>query len=311
MNTFHHRWTARFASLLPFLALLFLAPFATLAAEPLKLAMSSSTLAGISDKAAEAHIKPMLDVLARQTSIPIELSIHDCSTPASLMALGKDLNAGELHLGVMWGLEYGWLRDRHPDLAPLVVCGVPNDKDGMPIQLFVRKGFTGKLADLKGKRLATYPRMPLMYQAWLASLTREQGAAPDKFFGEAKEFPTPKEAIIAVYKEEFDCVVIGASLYRRYLANTPKLELAPLLSSAAFPEVALVGKTAAVDKLRAGLWSDLQTGFLEIHKAEEGRQVLGYFRVETFAKPDDPFRDLVRLRVREFPLSDLDRQKKP
>jgi ABC-type phosphate/phosphonate transport system substrate-binding protein len=269
--------------------------------------MYESTLAGISDAHAIAATKPIVKLLASKDHLnyPLEFSIRKGSTEKDLQNFAGDIDAGKCSLGVMWGLEYGWMRDQRLDLTPLVFCSIGIRESGMPIHLFVRDEFRGKkLADLKQVRLATYGRFPMMSQIWLMSLVREAGKRPDEFL-KVIEFPTPKDAIFAVRRGDADCVVLGNDIYRRFKKIYPNADLHALLTSPHFPPTVLVGNPVAIDKLRPNLWKDLQHQFTQIHNSAEGRRTVEFYSIEMFLKADRQFQEVVFNSQKQFRFADV------
>jgi ABC-type phosphate/phosphonate transport system substrate-binding protein len=280
-------------------------------AEPVKVRTYSSLLGGVSDKHALAFTEPMVGLLAQEVDHPIEHGLVKGASQSDLFQFGGDLDRGRYHLGTIWGLEYGWLREKYPRLEPLVVCTYRGA--AVYSQLMVRKELAQKkmpitLTSLKGMRLAVFDRSSLMDRVFLESRLREVGADPDTFFQKVGPSTNALDAIFAVTKGKADCVVISMDIYTRHLATRPKLELDVVERSPAMPEVVIVGRRDLVDSLRSrgGLWDALRRDLAIVHRTPQGRQCVDFWRMENFAAPEDrDFDTVLTQRLKDYPISVL------
>jgi ABC-type phosphate/phosphonate transport system substrate-binding protein len=248
----------------------------------------------------------MLDLLGDQLGCVIDFDVAKGDTADDLLRFGREINDGAVHLGVIWGLEYGWLRSRWPELRPMAVC--MQRKYAYESRVMVREGFGARtLADLRGKRLATYQGASLMDRMYLDKLLKDNKETENSFFKEIKTYPTAKSAILAVRNNEADCLVVNMVAYARHITTGPKLKLDYLLPSEPFPETAIVGRPDRIDALRRGLWSDMRKSLETIHRTAEGRQCVDFWTIEQFSSPGKTFEQLVRERLRDYPITALAR----
>jgi ABC-type phosphate/phosphonate transport system substrate-binding protein len=272
----------------------------------LKIRLYSSVAPGISRKHARAATRPMLNLLQEKLGCVIDFGFVEGDSAEDLLRFGKEINEGTVHLGVIWGLEYGWLRARWPQLKPLVVCA--QTKNLYESRVMVREGFGGKsLADLADQRLARYRGASLMDRMYLDKLLKDNNHTESTYFHEVKDYPTAKSAILAVRNNEADCLVVNMVAYARHVTTGPKLKLDYLLPSKPFPEAVLVGRPDRIDGLRRGLWAELQKSFETIHRTAEGRECVDFWMIEQFSTPGDSFEQLVRDRLRDYPITALER----
>jgi ABC-type phosphate/phosphonate transport system substrate-binding protein len=248
----------------------------------------------------------MLDLLEDQLGCVIDFDLTKGDTADDLLRFGKEINDGTVHLGVIWGLEYGWLRARWPDLRPMAVS--VQRKLAYESRVMVRQGFDARtLVDLKGKRLATYWGASLMDRMYLNKLLKDNKETVKSFFKEVKNYPTVKSAILAVRNNDADCLVVNMVAYARHVTTGPKLKLDYLLPSEPFPDVVIIGRPDRLDSLRPALWRNLQTSLERIHRTAEGRQCVDFWMVEQFSRPGKTFEQLVRERLRDYPITALAR----
>src|SRR5262249_43090026 len=140
-----------------------------------------------------------------------------------LLTFGKKLNDGTYHLGTLWGLEYGWLLDKYPDLRAMAVVSNGNQAPWRS-QLMVRRQEVVPIAKLQGKRLAHTKDAPLMDRLFLDEMVRQAGQAPQGFFQPLdKPLPNYKEAILAVLHREADCVMIDVAAFTKFALSRPPL----------------------------------------------------------------------------------------
>jgi hypothetical protein len=281
---------------------------------PIKLRDYPSIVTGISERQARAATQPAVALIGRLIDYPIDLDIeiNDAARAgevSALMEFGRKLDAGEIHLGVMWGIEFGWLQEKYPRLKPLALCvygSREDDKEGVSSQLMVAHGFDGdRLDDLRGKTLAVYRRVPLMDKLFLNQALADRNHTLRDFFGEIKEFKSARDAIVAVNRGAADCVLLNMVTYSRHVANQPKLTLRPLASSGAFAAPVIVGRPNAVDDLRRDLWRQIQEETLRLHQTPEGKQCMQFWRLARFGKPNVAFDALVRRNVADYPINVL------
>jgi ABC-type phosphate/phosphonate transport system substrate-binding protein len=260
----------------------------------LKLRLYGSIVHGVNKSEAKHVTQPLCDYVGRQIDQPIECGVHEGSTADDLFEFGKKLNSGEYHVGVIWGLEYGWLREKFPKLKINVVVS-SGDKESLErTQLFVRKDSPfNKLADLEGKRLAVYKDMMLMDRVCLRVMLAEDKFDPDKFLVRCKPVAFARSAADAVRGGDADCLVMNNFTYARLRNLQPDLaaDLVEIKSGPNYPMPVLVGLPEAVDKLRKkkGLWADLREHFLNVHNVPEGKECANFWRFQCFVAPDDAF----------------------
>jgi ABC-type phosphate/phosphonate transport system substrate-binding protein len=260
-------------------------------------------MAGVSDKHALAFTRPVVDLIARDLDYPLYFDIAPGQTADDLFRLGQQIEDGKIHIAIVWGLEYGWLRERFPRFRPMAVTR--HETDSLRSQLMVRPGEgVGDFAGLQGKRLATYRRTPLMDRMYLDRLVESNGKTLATYFSKIIPFPTAKDAICAVLNDKADCVMINTMVYQRHIANRPKLKTQEVVISPPFPQAVLMGRPDRVDGLRDGLWLQLQQCLQRVDDTPEGRQGLDFWKQESFILPaEDNFEQLVRQRLAEYPVT--------
>jgi ABC-type phosphate/phosphonate transport system substrate-binding protein len=271
----------------------------------LQVRIYSSVAPGLSAKHARIHTQPMLDLVGDRVRVRFDVDLVKGETAADLRTFGEQLNTGDVHLGAIWGLEYGWLRRTNPHLRPLVVCTQTKGRYTSQFMVHGDSNLRG-LADLRGKRLAMYPDLSLVDRVYIDKLLGQQGETRESYF-QLIRYESPKQAISAVKEGNADCVLVNMVAWGRYIYSREELGvgLHPICPSSEFPPAVIVGRPNLINDLRSGLWQRLQEAFETAHQSPEGQQCIDFWRVERFAQADSLFEDLVEDRLQDYPITVL------
>lgn len=275
------------------------------AAEPndqsIRFRVYASLTTGVSEERIRAVTAPVANLLGENLGHEFDYDFQEGRTLEDLLAFGKQLDDGEVHLGVLWGIEYGWLKQRFPKLEPLVVAAVSINLPHFS-QLMVRKKDNRKtLEDVRGSTLARFRRVRLADALYQQKLCDDHGA--DFFKLEQAARRTTLEAMLAVRNGEADCVIVGVDLFHRLKATHPKVaeDLVVLVPSEPFPEPVVVGRRDRVEELEPGLWNRAQREFMNIHRTRRGEQLVFYMRrFQRFVEHSQVFEDLVEWALNEY-----------
>jgi ABC-type phosphate/phosphonate transport system substrate-binding protein len=274
---------------------------------PMEVRVYSSVMGTVSDSQVRAVLEPMIDVLSARIDYPIHIDLERGTGPKAILAFGEKLNEGTYHLGGVWGLEYGWLREKYPGLQVLLLAS-NGIQASWRSQLMVRlQDHVGRIEQLKGKRLARVKDATLMEQLFLNEMLRQAGQDPQDFFKPTKPVPTVKDAALAVKNGQADCLLIHISDFIRLQNLQPKVAstLVAIEKTAPYPAPVLIGRPEHMDKLKPGLWQKLRKAGLTIHDTEEGQQTVRFWRFDKFIEPDAPFLKQVEKCTQEYPMKRL------
>lgn len=279
--------------------------FAAAAEQPkLKARLYSSLLGGYKENEALGSTKPMIDLLAKRVQYPIELRVQHGQTPADLQRFGKQVNDGEIHFGVVWGLELGWILKEHRDLKALALPTTSYELRSSSLLLVRDENAVAKVADLKNKVLATFRQSTLMDEIYLDQCLRKAEQNPDGFF-KRRKFTTAQEAIFAVRERKADCVMVDGTTFLRLRKNQPGInrslkQLGTDLDW--YPCPAIFGKPQHIETLRKSLWNDLEENLATIHRTKIGKEFVNFWRIERIAKVTPEFNALVAEKSQQYPL---------
>lgn len=250
---------------------------------------------GVSKSRARAATRPLIDLLTEQLDYPVSFDFQEGGNSEDLDRFGQALTAGKIHLGVVWGNEYGFLRQRHADLRPIATCAVVGDFNNSA-QLMVRRdaGVT-KVSDVRGRTLMRTRRTPLTSSLYLRKLLDQHG--DDYFESDAKPRATLKEALLALRNDTDNAFValVDLNAFMRFRESHPQIasQLSVVDRSEWFPLPVMIGSPDSVNGLRANLWNRTQSELLGIHNSAEGRQLITFWRFDRFKKPDADFQKTV------------------
>jgi ABC-type phosphate/phosphonate transport system substrate-binding protein len=276
---------------------------------PLKFAIYSSLLGAVSDHQARGAAEPMLDLVSDRIGYPIaRLDLPKGASREDLLAFGKKLDEGTYDVAAVWGLEYGWLRQKYPNLK---VMAVVSNGDNAParFQLMVRRhDLVPGLEKLKGKRLARFKQASLMDRLFLEEMLRKAGQDPQEFFQLQEPLPSTKEALLAVKNGEADCLMINVTDFNRF--ESLNAGLAASLThvgelSDPYPAAVMIARPENLTKRRPDLWGKMQDVLLRIDQTEEGRLCASFWRMERLIKPDEQYLEEVEACARRLPIDRL------
>jgi ABC-type nitrate/sulfonate/bicarbonate transport system substrate-binding protein len=116
--------------------------------------------------------------------------------------LAKNIQTGKVQLGVIAGIELGWLGDKANGLSPLAVA-YTQDIKSKAVVLMRKDTHSRSLRDFQGKRLAMPRRTQQHAQIFLHdSLNRTGGCSPQGYFAACTTPPDTDAAIEAVLDKD-------------------------------------------------------------------------------------------------------------
>jgi hypothetical protein len=292
------------------LALALPRPATAAAPKPLQVRVYASVYTGLRESEARDVARGVTDLIARRLDYPVSLDLQAGTTAADIEDFGNRLANGTYHLGVVWGIEYAWLKKFHPDLDVLTVCSQGPDVTPQKSHLLVRTNEFTDWKKLRNKRLARFASQTRMDVLLLNEMVKRAGEDPDRFFPKEgrKSYPSPKAALRAVVKNEADCVVVNAMIFNQMKKLYPWVgdELVSLkgpLSEETYPDVAIIGSPEQVKKLRESLWQDMQKELRTVLKTPEGEDLKLFWGFGSFVDPSEEYRDAAAKCAERYPLN--------
>lgn len=270
-------------------------PPASAGGESLRVGMVQTFFHDLSAPLIEEATGPFGKLMQETTGLTGELVVG-----GDPFTVARQLDDGKLQLGVFHGFEFAWVRQKHPELRPLMVAS--NAKT--PPQSYVL--VTGEspaagFADLKGKDVAVPKRSKEYSRRFVERLSREQGAAGAKeFFGRVVVPANTESALDELRQGKFHAAVVDAYGLEFYRDLKPGVfaKLKVLAQSDAFaPTVVAYKQGALPEATRKRVLDGLRTA----HKTETGRDMMQKWKITSFEPVPADFDALLAASLKALP----------
>jgi ABC-type phosphate/phosphonate transport system substrate-binding protein len=237
-----------------------------------------------------AQMQPFADLVKKQTGVNGEFTV--VHGPA---AMGQQMQAGKLHLGVLHGVEYGWLKPQCPECRPLLIA--VNASPVLKAHVLVARESTAReAADLKGQTVAR-PRRALYHTRLY--LERLLNADPQQFF-QVRDVDNTEAAIEAVIEKAAQLTVVDGNQMEVYRQRKPGrfARLKVLHESPGFPTAVVVYRPVAG---REETVRQFREAMLKANQTREGRQTLTLWRLTGFREVPKDYEKIVDDIVKHYP----------
>lgn len=260
----------------------------------LRVGLSQALFRGTDSRLMLALMQPLGELFSSQTGIACQFSIF--ADPAEI---GRNLETGDLGLGIMHGIDYAWIRVQYPDVRPLLLCS--NEAIALKAYILVRGDSPYRtMADLKGKTIA-FPKRSLNHcYLYTHKVISEAGETPAAFFGPSPEPANIDQALDWVFEGKAACTVVdGVSLetYRQRKPGRAKA-LRILCESGYYPTASIL---YSPKKLPEDVREKVYIGLSTAHERVGGRQLLTLWRLSAFVPPTPEYEQLLVDVLKEHP----------
>lgn len=236
--------------------------------------------------------EPFRDIFKEHTGLSggIDL-VDDCETLAARM------NAKELEFGVFHGFEYAWIKDRYPDLRPLVIAA----PHGGTVQACLVVNSNSKAvgpADLKGGCVAVPAGIKahclLFHDRLRAGVSSGDCAATED------ADLTPEEVLDAVANKKCAAAIVDGSSLTAYRKNKPgvAMRLKVLVRSEPFPPGVVVYRKGAVNPT---MLSKVRDGLVTANKSPQGRAFMLLWKLNGFEEPGPEYTAMLERSLKAYP----------
>lgn len=223
--------------------------------------------------------QPFKEIMKAQTGLNGEVAIE-----ADAMTVARGIDSGKFRLGVFFGHEFAWARQKFPKLEP-IVCSVPRPKE---VQAFLLVRYDCKatnLGDLKGNRLAVATN--LRDHARLFLDKRRTDEMGDGGFCATEKADTVHNAIHKVIDGEADVTVADSASWSYFQKLYPGMSqnLRVLAKSDLFPPTVIAYKQGTLDDATL---KSIRDGLQSAHENPKAMRLMNLIRIERFdAVPAD------------------------
>lgn len=215
---------------------------------------------------------------------------------ADAMSVAKKIDAGELQLGVLYGHEFAVVREKFPNLQP-IVCAVDRPKKIQALIIVRHDSKAASLKDMKEPKLALATALKDHAKLYLdKQRTDEMVSGVFK----TEKVATVHDAIHKVKDGSADLTVTDSASWAYFEKLYPGLSknLRVLSQSDEFPPSVVVCKKGAIDEAAI---KKIRDGFLAAHENSKVRSVLTVIHVEKFDAVPDDYDDRLKACLKAYP----------
>jgi phosphonate transport system substrate-binding protein len=263
-----------------------------------RIGMIQTLFRGVEANTMLALTEPFSELLYSQTGIRGQFCIV-----ADGKEMARQIQGGELHLGILHGIEFAWIKQQYSDLKPLILAY--NHTIKLKGYLLVRDDSdVQQVAQLKGKP-AAFPKRSLNHcYVFTHMAIQEAGHDPAGFFG-ASSCPANTEAALdAVVDGTAVATVVDGVALETYKSRKPgrAARLRVIKESCIYPTATFIYKPDAADP---DMVKKFQEGMTTAHTRILGRQMLTLWRLSNFGQVPDEYAELLNdiLKIHPQPMT--------
>ena len=214
----------------------------------------------------------------------------------SVEAVGKNLAAGTDQFAVLQGVEYGWLKAKHPEIQPVLI-GIYHVTQPRSLLLTKKDDPATSFADLKGRSIAV-----LKAGKEFIYLFEQKGAGgdPKQFFGKIVGTTNAEAALDDVLLGKTAAALVDQASLDNYKDVNPGrfARLHVIAQSDPFPPMGLFyspGKVSPeiVEKFRSGM--------LKANESARSRDAMSTFKITSFEPVPAEYANWVADIVKAYP----------
>jgi ABC-type phosphate/phosphonate transport system substrate-binding protein len=210
--------------------------------------------------------------------------------------MAKKLNQGKLHIGVLHGFEWAWIKGNNPDLA-VVAITIPSALPRACIVVNTKEAAPGPQS-LKGANVEIPFNMKahgIMYVEHLEKTLPAGSLKPS-----ITEDSSYEELLDEVGKGKTKAALVDSTNLASYQMGFPGKagRIKVLCQSEPMPQTVLVYNTKTLPKDTV---QQIRNGLVGAHKNAQGSAFLFLWNLKGFEAPNAAFDDLVAKCVKEYP----------
>jgi len=236
--------------------------------------------------------QPLKDLMKTQGGIDGDVVNAD-----DAMSVARDIDAGKLRLGVFFGHEFAWAKDKYPKLEA-IVCTAPRPRE-VQAYLLVRWDCEAKsLADMKGTKLALANKSRDHARLFLAK--RQADDLGGEAFCSTEKCDTVHDAIEKVLEGEADVTVVDSAAWSYFQKIYPgrSKNLRELARSDVFPPTVIAYKNGSLDE---SIVKSLREGLLTAHENKKAARLMGVIRIDRFDAIPANYDDALKAFLKSYP----------
>jgi ABC-type phosphate/phosphonate transport system substrate-binding protein len=269
-------------------------PEAKEAAPSIRLGIVRSLFRDIPEPLIKITMIPFQALMLEQTGMH-----SDLAPPMDAFDLGKKLTNRQIELGVFQGFEFAWVREKYPDIKPLVIA--VNKHRNRKAHLMVREdNAAAGVAGLKGKELAIPTRSRDHCRLFVERNCRECGSSTTEFFSKVNERLNVEDALDRLADDELQAVVVDDVALECYQLRKPGRfsQLRDLSQSDWFPDTIVAYVPTTFNKTEI---NRLRHGLMTADKCSVGRQLLTLWLMTAFEDLPEDFDKMLSDVTKTYP----------
>jgi ABC-type phosphate/phosphonate transport system substrate-binding protein len=213
--------------------------------------------------------------------------------------LARQLQEDKFQLAVFHGVEFAWIRQKYPDLRPLVVA----IRDGRPMYAFLVVPSESKatcLADLKGQSLALSRQCREHCRLFLERRCQACGKSYLEFFPKITTPTDSEDSLDDVVDGVVQAALVdGAALERFKRVKADRYaKLKTIVQSEPFPPAVLAYKPGVLSE---DALTRFRNGLVTAHQNAKGKQLLNMCRITCFEPVPDDYEQMLLSIAKAYP----------
>jgi ABC-type phosphate/phosphonate transport system substrate-binding protein len=196
-------------------------------------------------------------------------------------SIAKDLVDDKVHLGVLHGVEYAWVKAKHPELEPLMIA--VSKYNALKAHVVVRgDSEAAKFCDLKGKDCSVHFRAREHLRLFVEKSCLVHGKCdPKSYFGSVVKSANAETALDDVLAGKLEAAVVDTIGWEVYANVKPGCHkrLKVLEDSESFPTAVVVYHRGA---LNDATLNKFRQGMMSAIKSAKGRDLMNLWKLTSF-----------------------------
>jgi ABC-type phosphate/phosphonate transport system substrate-binding protein len=213
--------------------------------------------------------------------------------------LGHQLQDDKFQLAVFHGVEFAWVRQKYPDLKPLVIA----IRDGQPMYacLVVKNDCNVScLKDLNGKTLAMCRQCREHCRLFLERRCEGCGKCPQKFFAKITTPTDAEDALDDVVDGVVEAAIVDSAALERYerMKADRFAKLKTAVKSEAFPPAVIAYKPGILSEETL---KRFRNGLITADQNPKGKQLLNMCRINCFQAVPNNYEEMLLSIAKAYP----------
>lgn len=234
--------------------------------------------------------QPFQDLVKQQTGLTSKMVMVD-----DAWTVAKGVEDGTFQLAVLQGHEFAWVREKYPELQPLV-CSIYRQKEIHAVVLVRHDCKADGVNGLKGSKVAMSGSLKdhaRLFFEKQKDLGLEATCSVDKT-------KNTHEAIQKVLDGQADVTLADGAEWAHFqsLYPGPAQNIKVIAKSDCFPNTVLVYKKGAVSE---AVLKKFRDGFLTAHEIPKAARMMGMNKIERFADIPADYDDRLKACLKAYP----------